>query len=205
MIIDVSKYQGVIDWARVAPHIEGAFIKATGEETAGPIPFRDARFAYNWTAAKAAGVRRGAYHFMDGGKDSASGKVEAEFFLSTVGDFKPGDFRPVLDVEWPPKNGAEFQIEQLGEAVEYIRQRVGWPIIYTGRWYWDQIIDSSDFEELLPCPLWIASYTASPPPAPKPWDSVALWQYTDKGTVPGIAGHVDCNRLLGKIENLILT
>lgn len=204
MIIDVSKYQGVIDWARAAPHIEGAFIKATGEETAGPIPFRDARFAYNWVAARATGVRVGAYHFMDGGKDSASGKDEAEFFLATVGEFRPGDFRPVLDVEWPPKSGREFQIEQLGEAVEYIRQRVGWPIIYTGRWYWDQIVDSSDFEELLPCPLWIASYTASPPPAPKPWDSAALWQYTDKGTVPGIAGHVDCNRVLGRIEDLVL-
>lgn len=208
MIIDVSKYQGAIDWKSAAPHLEGAFIKATGEETAGPVPFKDARFLANWRLAKSEDVRVGAYHFMDGGRGSATGKAEAEFFLATVdaaGGFKPGDFRPVLDVEWPPKSGAEFQIEQLGEAVEYIRQRVGWPIIYTGRWYWDQIIDSSDFEELLPCPLWIASYTAVPPVAPKPWDSAALWQYTDKGKVPGIAGCVDCNRLLGPMEVLVLT
>lgn len=229
-VIDVSKYQGYIDWGLVkaADHalwpggraegpIAAAVIKATGEETAGPVPFKDARFLGNWNGARGAGVVRGAYHFMDGGRGSASGKAEAEFFLQAVdaaGGFKPGDLAPVLDVEWPPKSGAEFQLEQLGEAVEFIRQRVAWPIIYSGRWYWQAIPDAADFEELAAdpdggrrCPLWIASYTRERPRAPAPWrdpDDVALWQYTDKARVAGVPGPVDLNTLFWPLDRLQL-
>lgn len=207
-IIDVSRHQGYIDWGLVKGNIDAAIIKATGEETAGPLPFRDARFLGNVNATRALGIRIGAYHFMDGGRDSASGKAEAEFFLKAVefaGGLRPGDIIPTLDVEWPPHSGRAFQIEQLGEAVEFLRVRLGkYPMIYTGRWYWDQIIDAADFEELAPCPLWVASYTPSCPPAPQPWSRVTLWQYTNKGTVSGINGDVDMNRLVGTMAEIQL-
>ena len=208
-IIDVSKYQGYVDWALVKrAGIQAGYAKATGEETAGPVPFRDARFLGNWRMMAAAGFTRGAYHFMDGGKGSATGLEEAAFFLKTVDDaggFKPGDLRPALDVEWPPKSGALFQIEQLGEAVEYLRRELGkYPVLYTGRWYWYQITDAADFEELEPCPLWIASYTKRLPDPPQPWSKISLHQYTDKGAVNGIAGNVDMNNLLVPLSELTL-
>ena len=209
MIIDVSKYQGYIDWGLVAPNVDAAIIKATGEETAGPVPFRDARFLGNWNAARSENVTIGAYHFMDGGRGSATGKAEAEFFLRAldfVGGARPGDIVPTLDVEWPPRSGREFQIDQLGEAVEFLRSRLGkFPMIYTGRWYWDQIIDASDFDELIPCPLWIASYSSNPPAPPQPWSKISLWQYTNRASVPGISGYVDANKLLeASLSDLIL-
>lgn len=205
MIIDVSRYQGVIDWAQAAPHIEGAFIKCSGEETQGTEPFQDSKFVRNWTEAQKAGVRRGPYHFSDGGFDSGSGYTEALFFIGAVqkaGGW--GEFRPVIDVEWPPQSGSLYDITQLIECVDEVWESCGKaPIIYTGRWYWAEI-EGSDFKWLGECPLWIASYTREPPAAPRPWHSAALWQYTDKGSVPGIDGPVDLNRLMGPIEDILL-
>ena len=119
IIVDVSKYQGVIDWAKASKHIDGAFIKATGEETNGPLPFRDSRFLDNWHGARGAGVRRGAYHFLDAGKDSGTGYDEAHFFINTVKPEGWGEFRPVIDVEWPT-DAKKFDITQLCECVDEV-------------------------------------------------------------------------------------
>lgn len=217
--IDVSYAQATIDWSRVkaADHvispsgrIDGpvgfAFIKATGEEI-GRL-FRDGRFIDNWKGARAAGVVRGAYHFMNGAAGSADGRAEADKLLeaiSAAGGLAPGDLRPALDVEWPPKSGALFQIEQLTECVEAVRDALGVaPIVYTGRWYWDDITGADCFGWLDESPLWLASYTPAVPKPPKLWTETALWQFTNKGRVDGINGPVDLNRLLAPIEDLLL-
>lgn len=206
LIIDVSRYQDYIDWplARAAG-VTHAFIKATGEETAGPIPFKDGRFYGNWNMAKGL-VLRGAYHFMDGGHGSASGEAEADFFCDTVeaaGGW--GELRPAIDVEWPPKDGSLFEIEQLDACAERVARRCGVaPIIYTGRWYWDRISNVINHDWMRVCPLWIASYTAKCPDPPKPWQNVTLWQHTNKGRVNGIVGDVDMNRLVGDAKDLEL-
>lgn len=207
MILDVSYHQGAIDWEKAkAADVEAAIIKATGEETAGPVPFKDSRFLGNWRMAKDAGIRVGAYHFMDGERGSGSGLAEANFFLETVemaGGFQPGDIRPVLDVEWPP--GRLFDVTQLAECANHVWERCGKaPIIYTGRWYWDRIQDRDFFDWLGGCPLWIAGYTKTCPSAPKPWLNVALWQFTDKGRVDGIAGPVDLNKKFVAWEEITL-
>ena len=65
--IDVSAYQGRIDWAEVASHdVQFAFIKATEGVT-----LRDQRFRRNWDAARKAGVYRGAYHYFQPNYDGA--------------------------------------------------------------------------------------------------------------------------------------
>lgn len=204
MIIDVSKYQGYIDWPKIQEAgVIAAWIKATGEETAGPVPFKDARFIGNWNGAKGH-VKRGAYHFMDGGHGSASGRVEADFFADTVeaaGGW--GELLPVIDVEWPT-TAKDFDVYQLGEMIERVRERAqAVPIIYTGRWYWDAIPDREIvFDLVKDCPLWIASYTKECPPPPKPWSKVDLWQYTSKGRVNGIVGDVDMNRCFVPLTHL---
>jgi lysozyme len=220
--LDVSKHQGKIDWHAVArapqiavPRAPGseqviqrpgagavtfAIAKLTGEETAGPLPFRDARGRENWIGMREAGLVRGCYHFMDGGKGSGSGKAEAEALLQAVqdyGGFKPGDLVPALDVEWPPQGGSLFDVHQLWDAVQVIWSELGhFPIIYTGRWYWQDIPNPDDLRDLAAngCPLWLAAYTRSRPKAPAPWEGWPdIWQFTDKGRVAGIAGPVDVN------------
>src|SRR5689334_1580650 len=86
--IDVSHYQGVIDWNQVAEAGTAfVFIKAT-EGTS----YVDPQFQDNWSGAKAAGLLRGAYHFFQPGEDP---QQQAEYFLSVV-QTVPGDLPPVL-------------------------------------------------------------------------------------------------------------
>jgi lysozyme len=90
--IDVSKYQGDIDWTAVrASGVQFAWIKATegGDRV-------DEKFAQNWAAAKAAGVPRGAYHFAYWCR---SGEDQAAWFTQNVPN-DPDALPPVLDVEW---------------------------------------------------------------------------------------------------------
>lgn len=204
MILDVSRYQGYIDWPKVKEAgVVAAWIKATGEETAGPVPFKDSRFFGNWQNAHTV-VKRGAYHFMDGGRNSATGREEAEFFARTVeaaGGW--GELLPVVDVEWPV-NGRDFDAYQLGEFIEIIRDRAqAVPMVYTGRWHWNAIPDREALFDLVKdCPLWLASYTKECPAPPEPWSKVSMWQYTSKGRVNGIVGDVDMNRLFVPLTEL---
>ena len=71
-----------------------------------------------------------------------------------------------------------------------IRERIGVPpIIYTGFFFWrDEAGDGSD----LGCPLWLAAYVDDPEKyVPKAWERWSFWQYTSKGSVPGVRGNVD--------------
>ena len=85
--IDVSNYQGFVDWAAVrASGKRYAFCKATEGRT-----FTDAKFLSNYAAMRQNGILRGAYHYGRPGSDPV---MQADFFLNTV-DPKPGDLKPV--------------------------------------------------------------------------------------------------------------
>ena len=96
--IDVSRWQGKIDWASVrAAGTQFAFIKATegGDHL-------DPRFTENWYGAAHAGVPRGAYHFMYWCRPAHE---QAAWFRRNV----PDDFDalpPVLDLEWNGHSGS---------------------------------------------------------------------------------------------------
>ncbi|MET0312979.1 MAG: GH25 family lysozyme, partial [Hansschlegelia sp.] len=90
--IDVSKFQGPVDWASVrGAGVSFAYIKATegGDRV-------DDRFAENWTAARAAGVPRGAYHFY---YFCRTGAEQAAWFIRNV-PVDPNALPVVLDMEW---------------------------------------------------------------------------------------------------------
>ena len=75
--IDVSHYQGTVDWGKVKSTGKVfAFAKAT--ESTGST---DSQFATNWAAMKAAGVIRGAYHFFHADQDAAA---QANHFLQVA-------------------------------------------------------------------------------------------------------------------------
>ena len=85
--IDVSSYQGIIDWNQV--HGAGyawAYAKAT--EGTG---YRDPTFPGNWSGMQSAGLSRGAYHFFHPGDD---GTTQADYYLGYVGTLGAGDLPP---------------------------------------------------------------------------------------------------------------
>jgi lysozyme len=190
--IDVSKWQGEIDWGRVAASgVSFAFIKATeGGDVA------DDRFAANWEAARQAGVRRGAYHYFYFCR--AAGE-QARWFAQHVPNDRSA-LPPVLDVEWnhlsrtcpirpdPVLVRAEMNIFLALAARHYGRR----PIIYTTVDFWrdNELWRVGGYE------FWLRSVAGHPGdvyPA-QPW---SFWQYTGTGQVPGVSGHTDINVFAG--------
>ena len=90
--VDVSHYQGSIDWEKLAgQNLDFAFIKAT--EGSSHI---DECFYDNWKEAGKTGLYIGAYHFFSFDSD---GSRQAQFYIDTVGDLS-GKIAPVVDVSF---------------------------------------------------------------------------------------------------------
>lgn len=192
--VDVSYYQGVVDWNRVkAAGAEFAFIRVSDGAS-----FRDPKFASNWTNAKSAGVIRGAYQFFRPTQDITA---QANIMINAVGRYVPGDFAPVIDVEADGGLAPATVAARVKQWVDLVKAGTGIaPIIYTGKYFWrDEVGGSRTFSDHA---LWIAQYTSQCPDLPAPWTRWTFWQHSDHGRMAGIAGNVDLNKFNGTIEQL---
>ncbi|MEF3364927.1 GH25 family lysozyme [Methylocystis sp. 9N] len=194
--IDVSKYQGDIDWQAVKESgVSFAFIKATegGDRT-------DSKFAYNWAAAKAAGVPRGAYHFVYWCRQPHE---EIGNFASVVPN-EPDALPPVLDVEATPTSRSckrtlyrEEALRDMKAMLEEMERRYGKkPIIYSSVDFYQAILHSDALSEY---PIWVRSTKYHPQVryGDRKW---TFWQYRSDGRVPGIVGAVDQNAFYGSSD-----
>jgi GH25 family lysozyme M1 (1,4-beta-N-acetylmuramidase) len=205
--VDVSDGQGTIDWTKVkAAGISWTVIKATQ----GTYNVQ-AGFAANWKSAKAAGVARAAYHFFDPTED---GTAQAQKFLDTVGPLDADDLSPMLDIECPDGNAtclgfsggsgtapaADIRTRMLDwlNAVEAATGRK--PGIYSfGSYFSSNAIDTTGLDAY---PLWIASLSTTCATFPPPWKATTAWQWSFTGTVSGINGQVDEDRMVAPMDAL---
>lgn len=196
--IDVSDYQGNVDWKKVkAAGITFAFIKATEGGT-----IVASTLARNRQDARAAGIICGYYHFFH-----PRTKVDAQVdnFVSSLGSLNQGDLPPALDLEVPN----EWQSLSLAERNRRIKQwldavksKLGAdPIIYCSSHFPDNVLGNPAW--LKDYPLWVADYHAGAPRVPKPWQIWTLWQYSESGKINGVAGtYVDLDQFNGSLEQL---
>lgn len=190
--IDVSKYQGDIDWATARNSgVSFAFIKATeGGDVADPM------FARNWEAARLAGVPRGAYHYY---YFCRTAQEQAKWFIQNV----PVDrsaLPPVLDMEWTHKSRTcthrpepETVRGQLRLTAAMLAQHYGKrPIIYTTVDFYQE----NELWKIDTYPFWLRSVANHPSAIyeGQPW---TFWQYTGTGLVNGIDGQTDLNAFAG--------
>lgn len=177
--VDVSHYQGTIDWKAVAADgIRFCFIKAT--EGVGAV---DPAFHRNWAAAKAAGILRGAYHFFHPDLDA---KQQAEHYLSVV-TLDADALPPALDIEVTKGVDPAGLQSGIQTWVETIKASTGCrPVLYTDPSFWRENV-KADFSEYA---LWLACY-ANEPDVPPKWQTWTFWQHSSNGTVKGIDGPVD--------------
>lgn len=193
--VDVHGDKGDVDWGKVrAAGCEFAIVKAT--EGQG---FRDARFTKGrWTAMKQAGVVRGAYHFARPSNGSSDPIGEADDFLAAVhdvGGLHRGDLPLALDLE-ATTLGPRDTFAWVKRFVSEIKHATGRPpLIYVSPSFWQhQVGDPGDN---LDCPLWIAHYRVPKPTVPRAWETYTFWQHDDRGSVPGVSGACDVDRLHG--------
>jgi GH25 family lysozyme M1 (1,4-beta-N-acetylmuramidase) len=186
-IIDISNHQGAVDFAKVkASGMRAIICKATEGTT-----FVDPWFYRNWAGIKSAGLIRGAYHF---GRPKFVATAQAEHFVRTVGPLMGGDLPYALDIEVDDGQGPAAIEVWVGAFVRRMVELTGRkPIIYTGPGFWNGKVRSKLFGSH---PLWVAHYTTRPAPQiPTGWDRWHIWQHSSDGTVPGIKGRVDVNRV----------
>jgi lysozyme len=190
--IDVSRYQGRIDWAAARDAgTQFAFIKATEGGD-----YVDPRFWENWQGARRAGVPRGAYHFMYWCRPAHE---QALWFKRNV-PADPEALPPVLDLEWnghsqtcPFKASREAALEAIKLMLDEMERHSGKrPIIYTDITFHRDILQG-EFHDY---PHWVRSTAAEPHEryANRRW---TMWQYTTTGRVPGVEGDVDRNAFYG--------
>lgn len=182
--IDVSDYQGTVNWTAVAKSgVEFAITKATEGGT-----FVADSFHRNWSGIRSAGLVRGAYHFYRPRTDALA---QANLFLNMV-KLEPGDLPPVLDIE--RDDGVEPERVRAGIQSWLVRVESATgrrPILYTYPGFWEGLGNWQEFRDY---PLWIAHYTtAARPWVPGGWGTWTMWQFTDRGTVDGVTGPVDVN------------
>ena len=176
--IDVSHYQGSVDWAKVAAAgVVFAYAKATGGVT-----FVDPRFAANASAAPAAGLHFGAYHFFQPSDDPTA---QAEHFLS-VANPGTGSLPPVLDLE-KTDGGSDDLAQKAVTWLEHVKEKTGCtPLVYASTAFYDSHLGAA----LSDYPLYLADYSQSPK-LPTDAGQLVLWQHAQTATVSGINGHVD--------------
>jgi lysozyme len=195
--IDVSHYQGAVDWGKVkSAGMAFAFAKATEGTSVS-----DSMFAVNWPGIKNAGLVRGAYHFFHASKDATD---QANYFLDAVqsaGGFLPGDLPPVIDFENSSLDGLSNPAVQSGVSawLQAVASKTGvTPMIYTAHSVGNQYL-AGQFGSY---PLWIANYGVVSPSLPQGWTNWQFWQYSQSGSVSGIAGNVDMDYFNGTPDQL---
>ncbi len=193
--IDVSHFQGLINWPRVAKsHVRFAYIKATNGND-----FIDPEFNKNWHELRATTLYRGAYHFFLAADDPVE---QAKHFVNTVGKLRDNDLPPMLDIEISDHISNQ-QLEQRAliwlKTVEELSGRT--PIVYTDNGFADSILTKAEFAKY---PLWIAEYSDSVSTLPSPWKGKqwSLWQHSEQGQITGINGHVDLDVFNGTETDL---
>ena len=194
--IDISHYQGEIDWDELRNNgmiercpVRFVMIKATEGSTR-----IDDRFAENFYQARVYGFIRGAYHFWS---TRSSGRAQAEHFLRQV-KLEDGDLPPVLDVEHKAKDQTpeEFKESVLTWLRLVEKAYDAKPIIYTYYKFKLTYLNDSVFNDY---PYWIAHYYVDSVKYEGPWK---FWQHTDCGRLPGIKGYVDFNIYNGSYYDL---
>lgn len=192
--IDVSTYQGTIDWQAVKDAgIDYVIVRAAyrGYETGKIVP--DDLYEQNIRGAADVGLHVGVYLYSQALSEHEA-EEEADYLLSLI-EGLPVDYPVVYDQEEYTADKARTD-GLTGEqatlnALAFCRRvhEAGYiPMIYTNN---DWATTMYDMERLDHYPVWYADYTSTPTLP----GGFAMWQYTDSGQVPGITGPVDLNLL----------
>lgn len=182
-VIDVSSYQGKIDWAVTAQHVDGVIIRCGwGKDRMNQD---DEQFVKNVEGCIQYGVPFGVYIYSYA-KDIESAKSEAAHVLRLLAPYKDKVSLPVYyDLE---EKGTEHNAVERAIAFGNIIEDAGyWCGIYANQYWWQTYLKN----KLERFTKWVAKYSTNKPVGIA--GSYDIWQYSSKGRVAGINGNVDMN------------
>ena len=183
--IDVSTWQGEIDWNQVKKAgIQYAILRSS---FGSPDPSQvDNRFEQNYAGAKAAGIPVGAYHYGYAVSEEEA-RREAQFFLDTIKG-KQFEYPVYYDVE---DNGTMGTLsrQELTNVIKAFCETVEQAGYYVGVYASLNWLENKFYPDQLPYDVWVAQYFSECQYS----GQYGMWQYTSTGNVPGIPGNADMN------------
>jgi len=189
--IDISVWQGDIDFREVKRSgISYVYIRA-GEGTS----LIDSKFERNYKQAREEDMQVGFYHFVTA-RNTRQAKEQAHYFYSLIKD-KHQHLRPAMDFEQLSGLSKKEANDIARIYMETLERLIGYkPAFYSNAYDCENVWD----RELTKYPLWIADYGVEHPYTTGHWETWSGFQYSSRGTVEGIHGHVD----LDKFKNELL-
>lgn len=175
--IDVSRWQGEINWSQVAAD-DVSFVML-GTRSKGAV---DPYFHRNIQQASAAGVKVGVYIYSLATTVEMA-EAEADFVLDLIHDY-PVSYPVAFDME--DSTQGNLSKEELAAIANAFCKKISdsgyYPIIYANENWLKNKLDMS----LMDYPVWVARYSARPS-----YQNPVMWQATSTGSVKGINGNVD--------------
>ncbi|MCR4989452.1 MAG: hypothetical protein K6A38_01120 [Lachnospiraceae bacterium] len=187
--IDVSKYQGVIDWSAVAKSgIKFAFIRV-GSTYSGIDP----TFDYNMRSAQANGIKTGVYIYSYA-TNAEQAAMEAALVTQWLAPYQV-QLPVVFDIEDKTQTSLpNAEINNIINSFCIIMDAAGYyPMVYSYKNYFQGKIGATPWDK------WVAQYNDS-----LDYPTPAFWQNTSKGSVPGIKGNVDMDYQYKDYSKLII-
>ena len=182
-IMDVSRWQGRIDWDAVkrSGKIDGVMLRVLGSK--GGKPYVDPAFERNYAACTARGIPVGGYYYTCAATPQQTA-AELAALRAALAD-KHFQLPIVVDAEDPKLRGLS-PAKLSARVAEAAAQLEAWGLyamVYTYTNFADTALDMA---ALAAYDLWIADYRGT-----RPTRKHGMWQYTAKGTIPGVSGPVD--------------
>jgi lysozyme len=187
--VDVSHYQGHIDWYRLkTAGVRFAYIKATEGSH-----YVDKAFGENWQGAKDAGIARGAYHVFTTSSNVDDQISNFQNAIAAAGE--KGELPSALDLEVSfvskeDVNAAKNDVTKWLQTVQKDEKKP--PVVYGSLSLFNNYFAGTSLSKM---PVWLAEYSTGPYTGGSKWPKWAIWQFSDKVTVDGVDGYVDVNRV----------
>lgn len=189
--IDVSKWNGEIDWDKVKnAGVEFVIIRCGYRGSVSGSLVEDPYFAANIKGATAAGLKVGVYFFTQA-VNEVEAVEEASMVISLVRDYNL-EYPVFIDTEGAGGNGRADRLDveertKVCEAFCATVKNAGYKAgVYASRNWYNQRLETAGLEKYV---IWLAEYRS----APLYQGYYQMWQYTSKGKVDGISGKVDMN------------
>lgn len=183
--IDVSHYQGKIDWNKVAREgkISYAYIKCSEGGT-----IQDEYYRYNMEAARKAHISVGAYHFYRPNIPYDEQLAN----MTSIAKKADMDLVPIIDIEVRGQDSSDVFFRNLRQFLNAVEKYYGKrPMLYTGQNFYNKHL-AGEFKNY----AWMIAKYLDEPPLLNDNLNFHFWQYTSKGRVPGIKGNVDRSCLM---------
>lgn len=207
-IMDVSKHQGTIDWAKVkaSGKIDGVMLRAMGNSAEGKPskPYTDPQFARNYAECQRLGIPCGVYGYFKATNKAQADKELAYFKKLLVG--KTLQLPVAVDIE--DETQQTLSKSALTDLTAYCLSTVeSWGVyalLYTGLWFGQTYLYMGG-AALKAYDVWLARYPkdqskTKPEDKPKTAFTFGMWQYTSTAHIPGV---VDATP--GKVTNVDLS